>query len=205
MPAFTFGAELLTTWRTDAFVPSTYHGKILPGLGSTITASANLVDNNKVVSLASRDVRWFLNGKLLNSGVGLTTVQFQRNPLSLTDAGSELKIFINYNGENLQRFITIPFAQPELVIRANAPHGIIASGSHMLRALLYYWNISQARDINFAWTVNDEPAGSEGDLSNVKLDLPNVGAPTALRLALTAHNAQNDFEFASTELKLIIR
>lgn len=196
--------EFFVTWRAGSYVSPSYQGKILPIAGTPIEIGFELIDGGKIADISKNTVNWILNGKKIASGAGLKATTFATNPLALT-ASPEIKIVVdNYKGSPIQRFLVIPIARPEVVIRSPYPGNVIAPGTNKFDASFYYWNIASPDDIGITWSLNNEKTGGSARNSNLVLTIPDSAAGTSLNLKLSAKNLLNEFEFADDSANLAI-
>ncbi len=188
--------QLALTWRAGSYVESSYAGKVLPGLNTPIAATVQLIDDGKVIDLSKRDIRWFVNNKLASSGVGQVRFSFQTDEIGLSGASVGFKaVVLGYKGVDIQRAVTIPIAAPEVVVRA--PLLTVVFGAHTLRALLYFWGVTNPQTLRLSWGANGARVDNGYGERAVELQIPLVFQPTPIRVTVDAKNPANEYEFAN--------
>ncbi len=195
--------ELLITWQAQGYVPHGYQGKILPVKKSLVEAAAELIQNGKTADLSRRELRWFLNGRLIQGGLGLKTISF----MVPEDAASlSLRLVIpNYGGRVLEKTVALPLAQPEVVI--DAPYAAaIASGTNIFRALAYFFNISGLDQLTFEWVANGvATAGEDSNPAELELNISGGRPGDEVNLSVNALNKFDPLETAGASVNLKIR
>ena len=192
--------EFLITWKANSYVPSEYQGKALPIADSIININLDLVVGGKIVDLSKNQVQWTLNGKLADSRLGLKNLNVRLNKLSNTNLNLIIKI--NYKGSELNKFVVIPVAEPEVVIK------IINKST--LKANPYFFNVQNLNQLSFNWSVNNQKPGGTPDLPNI-LEIEGVNLiPTEsiiknrVDIETTIINLENQLEKAVGSLFLKI-
>lgn len=145
--------EFLVSWRAHTYVPSTYQGKILPVRGSRITAGVSLAEGNRLADISRSEIRWYLNGRLVQSGIGLQ--QATINLPATSNADNQLQIIVDYKGNELEKTIQIPIANPKITITTSSPSYALQL-SNLLSAVPYFFNAVTINDFIFTWTVNGD-------------------------------------------------
>ena len=159
--------ELMLTWRTNAYAPPRFSGKILPPAGASIEAAVSLIDNGKAVNLAAYEVRWLLDDEV-QRGKGMKTARF----VASQDETHALRVSVlSYKGTDVRRAMAIPAAIPEAVIAPQEPHHVIHSGINLFRGLLYFFRIASLRDTRIVWSIRGHSTtGGEPDQDTLSLD-----------------------------------
>ena len=193
--------KLFITWKAATYAPRDFSGKILPAANSQITASVELIDNGKPADLSNpnpklkQTIYWYLNDNFLQGGAGLQRVTFRAPDAAggTLDLRAEVP---NYKRgiipEPPLKTITIPIAAPEVVIEAPFPGGLFSSPTAMLAGLPYFFNVKDASQLNFFWTVNGQaPTGAENPQTlTIKV---GSGAPagSTVSVSLTVRSGNN--------------
>lgn len=180
------------TWRAQSYVPAGFNGKILPAANSPITASFELVQNGKLVNLSRETILWYLDRKLIQSGVGLQTISFLASDAPGTQ--HELRARINNFQDKsiiVLKTVRIPVAQSEAVIRAPFYQNAFSGGNARVTALPYFFNVQNQSELDFSWEVSGQrpvPGGSPeildvnsgnlvpGQILDIRLDVSKPGS-----------------------------
>jgi|SRR3989344_1659217 len=177
--------EFLITWKANSYVPSEYQGKALPIADSIINIGLDLMVGGKIVDLSKNQVQWTLNGKLTDSGLGLKNLNVRLNKLSNTNLNLIIKI--NYKGSELNKFVVIPVAEPEVVIKT--------INKSTLKANPYFFNVQNLNQLSFNWSVNNQkPVG--------KPKLPNILEIEGVNLMPTESIIKNRVDIETTIINL---
>ncbi len=195
---------LLLTWNTNTFTPPSFAGRALPTRGSTVRVSLAAFQNNSFLDLSTRDIRWFVENESYQSGKGGTSFSFTvpttGNPI-LT-----VKAVILGNQSNLEKEITIPVKNLEVVLDAPYPHHSFSPGTHFLRALPYYWSVSRLHDLVFRWSANNiQTQGAPENPDELELDVSGARAGDTVTLSVGVTNPLNALEVAAASTEFIIR
>lgn len=198
------GVDLLVTWRADSYVEPDYSGKILPAPGGSVRAGLQLIENNKPVIISQNEIAWFLDGRLLNRGLGLNLINFKVNPLS-SGGSHKLKVVVfNYKGADISRIIDIPIARPEVVIRSPYTKNEIIPGKNRFSIGFFNWNIRNLNDLIINWRVAGELQQNAGGPA-IELDIPAVFSGRSVVLSVSASNSANEYEAANNSVELLIK
>ncbi len=166
--------RILLTWQARSFAPSEYLGKVLPGPGSTISASVEIIDQGKVADLSQYPVYWYLDGDFVTGEAGKKNVNLKLP--NRASHGAEVRVEIpGYKGDTLSKTAVVQIAQPEAVIVV--PYGGRAgkSAPTVVHGTPYFFNVTDPSLLRFYWTVNGQTAsGTESrDLAvSVNADAP---------------------------------
>lgn len=193
--------EFLVSWRTVNYVPPGFQGKILPSRSSLIEIGFDLVDNNKIVNFSNHQIKWFLNNKLLQSGVGLKTVRFNSQR-----ADNLIRIRVeDYRGRSVSKILTILTARPEVLINSRIPDKNINLGNYTLEVLPYFFNVSDLAELSFRWSVNNRLIrGANSSLFNLNLESEGSPITTDLTVSATISNNLNPLEVGRKIIKLTV-
>jgi len=199
--------EFLITWRAQSYAPPEFDGKLLPAPFSPIVATFEILVGGSFLDLSGENINWYLDGKLLDRGVGVQTVAFRAG----ADAGTrhDLRIQINgFQGKDkiAVKTIEIPIARPQAIIEAPFPENNFSTRTTRVKGRPYFFNVQNLSNLSFAWEVNGEtPTDFKNpDLLSISLaELPDDKAE--LRVNLKINNPANIFSEASDVLKLYFR
>ncbi len=194
--------ELLLGWKAGNSAPPDYTGKVLPVNGTRVAVGLDLLENNRLVDLASYTIRWYVDDALKQSGRGLRNFSFVADALGGDD---EIQaVVVGYRGDDVSKTITIPIVDPELVIDAPYPGGLIGAGANPVKALLYFFDISGLDQINLTWSANGA-VGEENASNILSLDTEGLPSGTGVKVEAQAQNIRQILERASASISLKIR
>lgn len=200
----TSGVNILLTWKAGTYVPADFDGKIMPTSNSLITASAELIDNGKIVDLSKQNVYWYQNNNFLAGGVGKQTVSFKAP--DITGGTFSLMAEIpNYSKGDQLKTIDIPVVRPEIVIESPFPSDKFSASPLKLAAQPYFFNTDSPSRLNFNWTVNGQsPSGAENpQVLNVKFNSMQPQSTLSISLSAQNPNQKYQYEVASKNITLI--
>ncbi len=196
--------EFLASWKASNYVPADYQGKALPSNSTNVEISFDLIDGGRIVDLSRNQVRWSINDQLFRSGIGVKAIQF-------TGDGSEQTIRItvlDYNERDLDEFIVVPSARPEVAINTKAPSGQIGLGNYLFEALPYFFNINNPADLNINWQINGQGfvgLAEAPQFLNLNLTSEYVPGETELDISVNARGIFQDLEGAFQRTRILIR
>lgn len=168
--------ELFVSWKAENFAPSDYQGKILPVRESVINVSFDLIDNGRTTNISRNEIQWKSGGKILNSGLGLKNNSFRVSKLNSGDLTIAITVF-NYGGRDIQETVTIPVAEPEVVIDQ--------IGTNSFAAKPYFFNVAGLGELKFEWSVNGEqPQGLPEDPNILTVENIDTSAEIPINLEL---------------------
>ena len=187
--------RFLVTWKSSSYVPPIYSRKALPGPNSSVTASFELVQNGKLVSLTGKTIYWYLNDDLLPAGTGKQSVGF----LAPANVPASINLRIQIADLSLTEAVTIPAVAPQVVIIAPFPNGQFSDASIKIKSELYFFNIKNPLQLNYAWTVNGKaPQGAENPAElSVNIN-PDAQSGSGLNIGLVVQNPQDTRETATS-------
>ncbi|MAF79807.1 hypothetical protein CL629_01880 [bacterium] len=172
-----FGASLLNshaassnailTWEAENYTPPGYLGKSPATVNSSLSISAELIRDGKLVDTSQAMFTWRTDREFFSKGRGTKEISFPVKKLYGNSYLVEVEILLS--GETYAGSLSIPTSQQELVIEAPYSNGAVPSLSKTtLTAVPYFFAISSLQDLEFFWNVNNEgtiPAGSDNVLS----------------------------------------
>ncbi len=172
LPAFSYAApELILTWKAASYVPETYTGKALPAAGTPIDASAILVDNGKVISLAPYTVNWYAGEDRIAGGAGTASVRV----LAPITGQDELELRVNigkYEDQPLDAFITIPVVRPEILMLRKA-----GTQRNSFSVIPYFWNILTPDELTIAWSESGGGITATATNKKNEMEFAQMSAP----------------------------
>jgi hypothetical protein len=191
------GPTAVLTWRTTAYAPSDFQGKIFPTSNSYLTGSLLVLSQGKVVPLANQEVRWYVDDELVRSGTGLDSIAF-RAPATLGAVNLRAEV----PGLDVLRTVEIPLVAPRVAIRS--PYtGTFSTDSPVFRARGYFFNVVAGSDLVTAWQANGEAPSDTDAPEFLKVSiLPGTPANFSLNITLFMKNPKNILEAARTSLGL---
>ena len=133
--------ELILTWRAANYAPDFYQGKKLPMARSAINVALQATFDHRLFDLADKEIRWYVDGQLVASGLGRHSLTFSAPHLGQATVTIRVSL-VNSRG-NVNQFLVIPLAQPEAVIDpAQLPR---------LAGWFYFFNISSPEELTTTW------------------------------------------------------
>lgn len=195
--------EFLVTWRALNYVPADYQGKSLPSNSTPIEISFDLIDSGRIVNLSRSEIRWSVNDQLLRAGVGLKSIQF-------TNDGSDQAVritILDYNGNNLDKFVAIPSTRPEMVIDARSTNKPLELGDHIFQAIPFFFNTANTNELSFDWKLNNSSVSGAADNPNflvLNIKSPATPQESEINVSVTAKNMINELETATGRLNFLI-
>ncbi len=204
--AQSFGAaQLIVTWKaTGSYVPNTYRAKTLPISGTQIVASAQVFVNRKLASLASATVYWYLDDVLLGGTVGTQSMHF--SPFFGSGPTETLRVESpDYPGGILAADVTIPVAQPTVIMNKTSYDGTFSTDPVILNAVPYFFNVSTPAGLSFSWTVNGRTITDPQSPNQLQISFPaGTGAGARFDVSVSA-SAPNSAISASDNRTLIYK
>lgn len=177
------------TWHANNFYPADFEGKALPINGTTVSVTVGFVKGQKIQDPSGMPITWYLDGGVLNQGIGLNQTSFI---ITKTSGGRHLlRADVETSNGTFSAAVSIPVVSPEtVIINREGNDGVPASTGVNLEAMPYFFNVTSFDDLIFTWLVNGV-IQSEG--SDNKLSISSSGQGPALVTARTT-NAKNRLE-----------
>ncbi|MDP1629105.1 MAG: hypothetical protein Q8L57_00640 [bacterium] len=215
--------SIILTWSSSSFTPAWYPLKPLPSAGSQITVSAspeNLI-KEKELKLKPRDLtyRWSLNYRVQQSvsGKGKQDLNFVAAGTRGTDIPVKVEIRDDTGLILGEKSLKITLGEPTVQIHALTPRQslgpalksnlTVSPGEKVsLIAVPYFFNIDDASQIYFSWTVNDEPLldfPERPDILEIKTD-PETPFETVYN-TISRLQSKISKEFASSHLIITVK
>jgi hypothetical protein len=181
--------QFFVTWKAvGSYIPPSYIGKALPSYGSRITASVELVSQEKLLDLQNETIYWYLNDVLIGGGVGIQSVTFP--PFGGPPNALALKVELpNYAGGYLTHTVDIPYVNPQVVLYAPFPNAQFSSNPITVEAVPYFFNVSSTGNLSYTWAVNGQTGGGAENPEEAQITLP-AGTPsgTSIAVSVTVEN-----------------
>ncbi len=197
--------RLLITWRAESYVPAAYPGKTLPGPGSVVAASVEVIDQGKIADLSRNNIYWYLDGLLVGSGVGKNTVSVKVGKQALQE--TELMVQIpGYKGDLLIDTVVLFISSPVAVIEAPYAERNFGSGSVTVRGTPYFFNVPDISTLIYNWTVNGVSApaatSTEGKTELAVNVNPDAAPGAQLDIDLTIRDPKDQFYYGAGNVTL---
>ena len=183
----------LVSWKANSYAPADYQGKILLSPTSSAEIAFELIDGGKIANLNNKEVRWFINNKLIASGLGLKTTTYTPSQPGRKDLRVQIQV-LNYNGQDLEKIMILPVINPEIVIQP--------IGSNVFAGKPYFFNINSLSDLSFEWSVNGKKTNDLPDNPQF-LSLTGIPANTNVTINLFSQNLRQAIESSSFSLQFI--
>lgn len=198
--------EIIITWQApQSYSPGFFRGKTLAAKESKILADLLVIENAKIVDLSNVEVRWFLNGRLINSGLGLDEIEFFLDPLSLRH--NDLSVTLRqYKGEDFSKSINIPQSPPTLVFEELSLNNIQNKAAIELVIHPFFFNIQSIDELSFTWNINKEVFESFGLTgSKFPVNLSPLNSGDLLNLSVEAKKISDPLERSAFSAKYTIQ
>lgn len=196
-------AKMFITWKPATYAPAFYEGRLLPTVGSRVTASVFALQNGHLVELAGKTIYWYLNDEFIEGGADQQTVEF-RLPNELPNMVADLMVRLPDTAEGLVKTIEIPIIAPRAVIDAPFPRSVVTGPSFTVRALPYFFNIRSTGQLVYSWSVNGEQPSSE-DPANLTVNIEPGSAPgSPIVISLNLRNPISYFELGGDSAGFIL-
>ena len=187
--------EFMLTWHAASYVPPAYSGKALPIVNTKITVAVSLISAGKFVDLSRHEIRWVINDRAVQTGLGKQEVSFAAEPLR---ALQKVRVTIqNYNGGNISHFLKIPTVKPEIIINRRAVNTNPLL-ERQLEATPFFFNIPDPSYLTLVWSLGGKTAS--GPFASAKLlevGTAGIKPGTLTNIKLTASSLINSREQAT--------
>lgn len=156
MPNAHAATDFMTSWQTKTYTPDWYIGKALPTYQSFINVTFELIEDGKPADLSKTIVRWYVGDVLYKNelnGLGIKniTVYNQKYGGDVTDIKISLP---EYKTGVLEKTISIPIKDPEVVIDVPFFEKRVPKGENKIFAWPFFFNTLVAGNLNLQWTVD---------------------------------------------------
>jgi len=204
------GPTFLVSWEAQNNAPIWFMGKKLPTHQSSIVVSFDVVSGGKIVDLSSRQVRWYINGRLSRRQNGLQTITIKNNAI----AGSSIDVRISpqlYDSTTgADRFVdysfSIPIVSPEVVVSLGGFWGSMGKGALLnLSAYPFFFNSDDAQ-LDIQWKL-DGKSVSDGGANPFLLAMQIADSIVSGRstIMFSASDPSDVFNTASVSKNILIK
>lgn len=207
-------------WSADTYVPFGYQGRPLPAKESWVDVNADL----KISGGDPKNLKysWFLDGifQEAKSGYGRDSLKFGVRRTSGASHAVLLKIFNESRSFYVEKSITIPIVNPEIVVyhKNNAlpnlsylssekSFDIISDKEATFLALPYFFSIKSLKDLEFKWILGEKTAKESSLTANVfglRITNKQVANPLEENLKVIVINKLRDGQKATKNIILNI-
>ena len=200
-------------WSADTYVPFGYQGRKLPTKESWVFVEVYLEisgGNPKHLKYS-----WFLDDifQESKSGYGRDSFKFGVRRLKSASHTVLLKVFNENRSFLVEKSITIPITNPELVLYSKESStsaksfDIISDKETSFLALPYFFSIDSIKDLEFKWTFSDKSVKESSLTANIfglKIINKKVGGSLEETLKVIATNKRRDDQGAQKTIKVNI-
>lgn len=187
--------QFMVTWQAQNFAPADFAGKLLPIANTPIDVVFNVIENGKIADLTNTEVRWYVNNKIQQSGRGRQTLRF--NAPEFSGGDQEVRISIpSYKNRELTKTITIPVTTPQVIIQTPLISNEVPRGDIRLKALPYFFNVSNLKNLGITWLINNTKPTSGEEITNpdeLTLETPEeipAGTQTTIEVLVQKNTAE---------------
>lgn len=197
------GVQAIITWQANNYFPANFQGRALATNKTPISASVELVVNQKIQNISDATIAWYIDGSFFRKGTGLKEISFSVSKAK-GDSHS-IRVSIRTSEIETGASASIPIFDPEIVIETGGAGDLIRGGSQItFQAVPYFFNISSMSDLSFSWKVNGSQKAEGVSALTLNVGSPQTEAQRNLLVEVFAKNLKNAFEFSKQQLKLII-
>jgi hypothetical protein len=194
--------KLMVTWRSSNYAPLDFKGRVLPIKGSFLEAGVEVLDRGIPADLSLQKIYWYLNGNLIAGGDDIRIVRFVAEQVGALDLRVQIP---NYKTQTLVKTITIPVGAPEAVIVASSIDGKISKRSTEMRAVPFFFNVVNPKNLNFSWRVNNQSPEGEENPDTLNVNIPKeTPQDFKLNVELIIANPERITEVASEIVSFIV-
>jgi len=150
---------VLLTWRANTYTPWYYQGKALITTGSEVSFSVAVLSDGKPAALENQVVRWYEQGRLTKTGIGMQVFATQANLLP----GNDLKIRVElpeFPGGSISKTISVRVVSPKVVVELPFSNLQTTTRDITARAVPYFFSVFTENSLNYQWSINDTPLAS---------------------------------------------
>ncbi len=194
---------VIITWQANNYFPANYAGKAAATPGTPMIASVELIQNNKFTDLTQADIRWYVDGEMTASGMGLKTMSFSAKQRQ--SGYQTLRSVINVNTASFENSIQIPISQPSVIINIPSPDKTVRAGNQInLRATPFFFNVESLQGLSFDWLINDRRITGQGNSISMSIGTPQSEFQNSIPVSVTVQNSDNPYEFGRGFVNLYI-
>lgn len=197
-------SSLFLTWRGATYTPTDYQGKALITPGSYIILSVEAFSNGARYPLEKTMVRWYTQGHLTQSGIGLQSFNTQVKLL----AGNDFKVRVeipDFPGGALSKTILIRVVEPKVVIEFPFANLQTKIRDFLVRATPYFFDTASEKNLQYSWSINKTPLSLKTDPQTVSIlgrDIRQSSAPS-LSFDVSVQNPRQEFDRARSSRKVV--
>ncbi len=186
---------MFLTWRTNTYTPKDYPGKALVTPGSNVIFSIEVLQDGKILPLKTMMIRWYVQGHLYKSGLGLQSFNTSAKVLS----GNDLKVRVeipDLPGGPLSKTMLLRVTDPKVVIEAPFPGLITPIKDFFVKATPYFFSVPSEKNLSYRWTVNGNvlPEGSDPQLVSITAKNLRQSTIRTLSFQISVKNPNEDFD-----------
>jgi len=189
------------TWQANNYYPADFSGKALATNGTTVNASVNLVESQKIQDLSQATITWYLDGSFFKQGTGLNQVNF--TVTKTRGDNHSIRADVQTKNGLLSPSVSIPITSPKVVVVNPYSSQTISKTSQInLEAIPYFFNVKSFGNLIFSWIVGDkaQPSGNDNKLS-LTMDPTSQGVVSIIG---RVDNGTNKFESAEGKTSLTL-
>lgn len=192
-------SNVLLSWRTNAYAPAGFMGRVPAVGGGTILVTMEIIDSGKPVNLSGYEVRWYLNDNLFDSGMGKQTITIAVPQLHQDSMEVRVQVVGTPYQAN-EATISIPLGDPEVVLVSHN-NRVLRSGDNIIEAYPYGFNTTDSSNLLYTWSVNGESPDATEDPRSLTVSVD--GTPTqAASVTLNVTHPNKPNEQASAQMRL---
>ena len=197
-------SQIILTWQANNFYPADYKGKAAATFNSPISVSALMIKDGKIIDTSGNEFFWYLDNKFFNKGIGLDRINF--NVEKLKGDSYSVRVRIEAGEERVEKIITIPIMEQELVIKNPRPSRFIKLGEAIeLTAIPYFFNVDSFDDLSFFWSINNLNQKDQHSNHLILTDRVEIFKGADVLIMGVVANRNNQMESARSNLNLSIR
>jgi len=183
--------EIILSWSAVSLVPEGFLGKTLPGPGSSLAISAQVIKDGVPLNMSKQKIAWYLNDFKVEEGVGKTVLRVSASKLP------EDKITIRAELPDISDAPT-----NSVVIRTEKPKaGMMlrykTSQDLSLSAFPFYFNSPSVNNLSYEWKVNGKKP--DGALNPKDLLISVAPGVRSISASLFIKNPEDENQYAHSE------
>lgn len=193
-------SNLLLSWRSNAYTPAGFAGRVPAVGGGTILATMEIIDSGKAVNLAAYEVRWYLNDNLFESGMGKQTITIAVPQLHQDSMEVRVQV-VGAPFQANEATISIPLGDPEVVL-VNHNRNVLRTGDNVVEAHPYGFNTTDSSNLLYSWSVNGQSPDATEDPRSLTISVDGTPTAPAVVLLNVTHPNKPD-ESAGAQMRLV--
>ncbi|PIR86862.1 MAG: hypothetical protein COU11_03340 [Candidatus Harrisonbacteria bacterium CG10_big_fil_rev_8_21_14_0_10_49_15] len=195
----------IISWQADSYAPADYHGKVLPGRTSTINLVFELlVDGRPATDLDQTSIRWLVNNRPLQGGLGMRVATLEARDYS---AGLvTVRVLIeDYAGKRVETTVRIPIMEPRVVVNAPYASNNVFGESVHVSARPFFFSVRSLAGLLFEWEVNNEAVLSGNGVHKLAFDPVDALVGQKATISVRVRDRANVLASSRDTIKLILR